>query len=128
MLFYKPLNICSGLLLLCSNVNAQQASNAKLPDPFHFVDGSAVTSKSQWDTRRKEINKLYQSDEAGTFPPKPSTFFATFASNILTITCSEGGKTISFAASINIHHRDRLPTPLSLAVAVAPSQHLQELQ
>jgi hypothetical protein len=44
---------------------------------------------------------LLQKYELGTLPPKPSSVTASFSGSSLSITVSEGGKTISFSVSIN---------------------------
>jgi hypothetical protein len=107
-------------------VPASTPSNAKLPDPLHFVDGSPVTSKSQWDTRRDEINQLYQRYEVGTFPPKLLKLSTTFDPNTLTVTHSDGSQTISFTASIKYPTYGQAPYPA--IIVEAPSQHLKVLQ
>lgn len=75
-------------------------SNSKLPDPFTFFDGKKVTTKAEWECRQQEINAALQAQELGTFPPKPSTFTATGSGSSVSITAGEGGKSISFSASI----------------------------
>src|SRR5579862_657333 len=42
-----------------------------LPDPLHFLDGRAVTTARDWQSRRAEIRRLYEKYDLGTFPPKP---------------------------------------------------------
>jgi hypothetical protein len=70
-----------------------------LPDPFLFSSGTRVKSVSEWAQRREEIVQNFYKSELGEKPGKP-TVTATFQSNSLSITCSEGGKSISFSASI----------------------------
>ncbi|KAF2176802.1 carbohydrate esterase family 15 protein [Zopfia rhizophila CBS 207.26] len=75
-------------------------NNAKLPDPFTFFDGKKVATKADWECRQKELSAAIQAQELGTFPPKPSSVTATGSSSQLTITASEGGKSVSFSVSI----------------------------
>lgn len=77
-------------------------SNSFLPDPFTFFDGTKVTTKAQWDCRRAEISQLLQKYELGVLPPKPSSVTGSLSGSILTINVSEGGKSISFTASISL--------------------------
>jgi hypothetical protein len=79
-------------------------SNAKLPNPFLFNDGTPVRTKADWTCRRAQISALIQGYEAGTLPPKPSTFSATFSKSgttgTLTVTAGNGGTTVSWANTI----------------------------
>ncbi|KAF2796291.1 carbohydrate esterase family 15 protein [Melanomma pulvis-pyrius CBS 109.77] len=75
-------------------------ANAKLPDPFTFFSGKKVATKADWECRQKEISAALQAQELGTLPPKPSTVTATFSGSSLSITASEGGKSVSFSVSI----------------------------
>lgn len=88
----------------------------KLPDPFAPIGGGArVATKADWDCRQDEISQLIQKYELGTFPGKPSTFSATFSSNTLTITCGEGGKSISFTAKVTMPSGGKAPYPAIIA-------------
>ncbi|KAK5657582.1 hypothetical protein OQA88_3156 [Cercophora sp. LCS_1] len=73
--------------------------NPLLPDPFLLADGTRLTTREQWACKRAEIRSQMQSLELGIKPPKP-TVSATLSGNTISITCSEGGKSISFSASI----------------------------
>ncbi|KAF1915599.1 hypothetical protein BDU57DRAFT_518648 [Ampelomyces quisqualis] len=75
-------------------------TNAKLPDPFKFFDGTAVTTKAQFDCKNKEVSAALQAQELGDFPKKPSSVTATFSGSSLSITSTEGGKSVSFSVSI----------------------------
>lgn len=89
---------------------------SKLPDPFLPVSGPRVTTKSGWKCRQEEISALFQRYELGTLPPKPSSVTASFSSNTLTINCAEGGRSISFTASITYPSSGRAPYPAIIAV------------
>lgn len=95
--------------------NPTLATVAKLPDPFLPISGARVTTKSGWLCRQQEISALFQRYELGTLPPKPSSVTASFASNTLTIGCSEGGKSISFTASIKYPTSGKAPYPAIIA-------------
>ncbi|KAK4657615.1 carbohydrate-binding module 1 [Podospora pseudocomata] len=73
----------------------------QLNDPFTFHNGNKVTSKADWACRQREISELLQRYELGTLPPKPSSVTASFSGSTLSISVSEGGKSISFTVSIN---------------------------
>jgi hypothetical protein len=71
-----------------------------LPSPFTFFDGTAVTTKAQFECRNKEVSAAFQAQELGEFPKKPSSVTATFSGTSLTITSTEGGKSVSFSVTI----------------------------
>ncbi|KAF6752034.1 hypothetical protein DFP72DRAFT_905893 [Ephemerocybe angulata] len=82
--------------------NLGKPASQKLPDPFTFFDGRKVTTKADWECRRKEIFELFQKTESGTLPPKPATVTGSISGSSLSISVTEGGKTISFSPSISI--------------------------
>lgn len=82
-----------------------------LNDPFTFLGGSKVTSKAEWTCRQAEISQLLQKYELGTMPPKPSSVKASFSGSTLSITVSEGGKSISFSVTINNRPSGGSPGP-----------------
>jgi len=85
----------------CSSfpTQGQYAKNAKLPDPFLKADGTRVKSKEEWACKRDEIRQQFQRLELGVKPPKP-TVTASMSGNTISISCSEGGKSISFSVTI----------------------------
>ena len=42
-----------------------------LPDPFRFADGHRVSSREEWEERRKELYKTVIELQYGTMPPQP---------------------------------------------------------
>jgi hypothetical protein len=86
----------------CPNIPTTfpSTTNAKLPSPFTFFDGTAVTTKAQFECRNKEVSAAFQAQELGEFPKKPSSVTATFSGTSLTITSTEGGKSVSFSVTI----------------------------
>ncbi|PSN71120.1 hypothetical protein BS50DRAFT_274540 [Corynespora cassiicola Philippines] len=74
-------------------------ANSKLPDPFTFFDGKKVATKADWECRQQEVNAAIQAQELGVLPPKP-TVTATGSGTSLSITASEGGKSVQFSVSI----------------------------
>ena len=77
----------------------QYGKDVKLPDPFLKADGTRVQSKEEWACKRDEIRQQFQKLELGVKPPKP-TVKATMSGSTISITCSEGGKSISFSVTI----------------------------
>ncbi|XP_006455315.1 hypothetical protein AGABI2DRAFT_209748 [Agaricus bisporus var. bisporus H97] len=92
-------------------------SNTFLPDPFTFADGQTkVTTKAQWNCRRAELSKLLQQYELGTLPPKPSSVTGSLNGNTLSVSVSEGGKSISFSATITRPSGATAPYPAIIGV------------
>lgn len=91
------------------------ASTTLLPDPFLSLNGTRVTTKAQWPCRQQEISSLIQQYELGTKPPKPSSVTQTLTSNSITATCSNGGASISFTASIQYPSAGTAPYPAIIA-------------
>ena len=51
--------------------------NEKLPDPFTFLDGTKVTTREQWDCRRKEILAIAAKYLYAPVPPAPDSVSGT---------------------------------------------------
>ncbi|KAI0379589.1 carbohydrate esterase family 15 protein [Hypomontagnella monticulosa] len=83
------------------NGNATYPKSAKLPDPFLLADGKRLSTKDEWACKRAEIREQIQSYELGPKPPKP-TVSATASGNKITITNSQGGKSMSFAVTLKL--------------------------
>jgi hypothetical protein len=73
-----------------------------LPDPFLLNSGSRIKSASEWSSRRAEIVQDFYKAELGEKPGKPTTVSATYSGGSLSITCAEGGKSISFSVTIKL--------------------------
>jgi hypothetical protein len=91
-------------------------SNAKLPDPFKFMDDTRMTRKDQWPARRNEISALAQAFEFGVKPPVPANVTGSYSSNRITVNVSEGGKSISFSCSITYPSTGQAPYPAIIGV------------
>jgi hypothetical protein len=92
-------------------------TNSYLPDPFTFMDGSRMTSKSQWTCRRAEIAAEAQEFELGYKPDTPySATTGSFSGNSLTVTVTDNGKTISFSCSISYPSTGSKPYPALIGI------------
>jgi hypothetical protein len=80
---------------------AALAANPKLPDPFTFMNGTRLATKDQWRCRRAEIAAELEEYELGPKPRRPSSVTASWADDVLTVNCSESGKSITFTASVS---------------------------
>ncbi|KAJ7504488.1 hypothetical protein B0H11DRAFT_519885 [Mycena galericulata] len=86
-------------------------SSTSLPDPFTFASGAKVVTTDDWACRRAEISTLLQNDELGTMPADPQSVTASFSGNTLTITVTDGGKSIKFAPTITYPTTGTAPFP-----------------
>ncbi len=72
-----------------------------LPDPFKKADGSHITTRQEWRSRRAEIKAMIEHYIAGEKPGKPSMFKATLEGNTIHIAVGEGNNTFEMTATIN---------------------------
>jgi len=75
-------------------------SNAKLPDPFTMLDGTPVSSLTDWKCRREELAALLEEFELGEKPRHPEKVTGSYANGKLTVTVTDNGNTISFNVGI----------------------------
>ncbi|HXS16850.1 MAG TPA: hypothetical protein VN764_06660, partial [Polyangiaceae bacterium] len=73
----------------------------KLPDPFTFYDGTPVTTKAQWECRRKEILAMAAKYLYGPVPGDCDEVSGTVSGGTVNITCKVGTKSENFSASIS---------------------------
>lgn len=89
--------------------------DAKLPDPFRFVNGKPVKTISDWVCRQREVGELLQTLELGTKPGNPDAVSGSLSGGNLTITVTEDGKTISFTPTITYPENGTAPYPAVIA-------------
>jgi hypothetical protein len=77
-------------------------SNAKLPDPFKKLDGTRITTKSDWRCRREEIKQLAEKYVYGQKPAKPASVTGTVSRTSITVNVSGNGRSASFSASVSL--------------------------
>jgi GH35 family endo-1,4-beta-xylanase len=91
-------------------------ANAKLPDPFKFMNGNRMTKKAEWAARRNEISALAQAYEFGAKPPVPSNITGSYSSNRITVNVREAEKSISFSCSISYPSAGQAPYPAIIGI------------
>ncbi|HXX70278.1 MAG TPA: hypothetical protein VEK07_24070 [Polyangiaceae bacterium] len=101
------------------------AVDSSLPDPFMSLDGTRITSTSQWTCRRAEIMAQAQLYELGTKPPKPSMVSGSFApitnsdagvNGAITVNVSEGGSSTSFTSTVTYPTTGTPPYPAMIGI------------
>jgi endo-1,4-beta-xylanase len=75
---------------------------AELPDPFLHVDGTRMTSPSEWECRRQELKAYAQYYEYGSLPPAPASVSGQFDGSTLTVNVQDGGNQASFTAAVTL--------------------------
>ncbi|MEV0269299.1 cellulose-binding domain-containing protein [Hamadaea sp. NPDC050747] len=91
-------------------------STSKLPDPFQKIDGTRITSKSDWRCRREEIKKQAEATVYGTKPPKPASVSGTVSRTGITVNVSDNGRSSSFSASVSVPSTGAAPYPAVIVV------------
>ncbi|MBP2335655.1 GH35 family endo-1,4-beta-xylanase [Saccharothrix coeruleofusca] len=77
-------------------------SNSRLPDPFTKLDGTRITSKSDWRCRRAEIRELAERQVYGDKPAKPTTVSGTVSNSSISVNVSHNGRSSSFSARVEL--------------------------
>jgi hypothetical protein len=90
--------------------------DAKLPDPFMFLDGTRMTATNQWTCRRAEVMAEAEQYELGTKPPKPSMVSGSFANNAITVNVTEAGASGSFTATVQYPTTSSPPYPAMIGI------------
>ncbi|HEY5961429.1 MAG TPA: hypothetical protein VIV60_32950, partial [Polyangiaceae bacterium] len=75
-------------------------ANAKLPDPFKFLDGTRISKKEDWACLRAELSAALQACIYGPKMPPPDTLKATFSGGKITVDMTVGSSKSSFSFSI----------------------------
>jgi len=73
----------------------------KLPDPFTFYNGTKVTTKAQWECRRKEILAMAAKYLYGPVPGDCDEVSGTVSGGTVNITCKVGTKSATFTTTIS---------------------------
>jgi (4-O-methyl)-D-glucuronate---lignin esterase len=87
-----------------------------LPDPFQSMDGSRITGADQWACRRVEIGAQAAAYELGDKPDKPASVTGAYSGGQLTVTASDGTKTVSFAATVTLPTTGTPPYPAMIGI------------
>jgi hypothetical protein len=77
-------------------------ANAKLPDPFKKLDGTRISTQSDWRCRREEIKKLAEKFVYGEKPGKPQSVTGTVSRTGITVNVTHQGKSSGFSAGVDL--------------------------
>ena len=110
-----PVTTCAGTRATFPGVGELPAV-AALPDPFQAMDGTRIARADQWACRTAEIGAQAQTYELGTKPPKPASVTGSFDGSNLTVNVSDGGKSISFTATVTLPTTGTAPYPAMIGI------------
>ncbi|WP_407562426.1 cellulose-binding protein [Streptomyces sp. 184] len=77
-------------------------SDSLLPDPFTKLDGTRISTRSDWRCRRAEIRELAERTVYGQKPPKPAGVTGSVSRTGITVNVSDQGRSASFSASVDL--------------------------
>ncbi len=78
------------------------AADSMLPDPFRKLNGTRVSTKSDWRCRRAEIRELAERSVYGEKPGKPESVTGTVTRTGITVNVRHQGKSAGFSASVDL--------------------------
>ncbi len=77
-------------------------STSLLPDPFTRLNGTRISSVSDWTCRREEVLQLAQRYVYGQKAGKPATVSGTVSRTSITVNVSDGGHSAGFSAGVTL--------------------------
>ncbi|MFD9500756.1 cellulose binding domain-containing protein [Streptomyces sp. NPDC060035] len=77
-------------------------ANAKLPDPFKKLDGTRISTASDWRCRRAEIREQAERSVYGQKPAKPAGITGTVSATGITVNVTDQGKSAAFSAKVEL--------------------------
>jgi hypothetical protein len=92
-------------------------ASSLLPDPFTRLNGTRISSVSDWTCRREEILQLAEKYIYGPKPPKPASVTGTVSSTNITVNVSSNGKSASWSAGVQLPSTGSGPFPAVIVYA-----------
>lgn len=77
-------------------------TNSRLPDPFRKLDGTRISTTSEWRCRREETKRLSERFVYGEKPGKPASVTGTVSRTGITVNVNHNGRSSSFSASVSL--------------------------
>jgi len=103
-------------------------ANNKLPAPFKKMDGTAMTSKSEWRCRREEILRQGYEFIYGKKPATPaSAVSGTVSGSQISVSVNDGG-TATFKASVSLPTTGTAPYPAVITYSGVASNLTTEMK
>lgn len=77
-------------------------SDSRLPGPFRKLDGTRISTRSDWRCRRAEIRELAERHVYGQKPARPESVTGTVSRTGITVRVTHQGRSASFSASVDL--------------------------
>ncbi|MEV4483189.1 glucuronyl esterase domain-containing protein [Micromonospora coxensis] len=77
-------------------------ATSRLPDPFRKLDGTRISTRSDWRCRRAEIKELAERYVYGDKPARPASVTGTVSTTAITVNVTHNGRSASFSASVQL--------------------------
>lgn len=90
---------------------ANSTSNAKLPDPFKFINGMRISKKEDWECLRADLSALAQACIYGPKMPPPDKLTASFSAGTITVNMTVGSVMKSFTFKVTGGGSQSSPVP-----------------
>lgn len=90
---------------------ASATSNAKLPDPFKFINGMRISKKEEWECLRADLSALAQASIYGPKMPPPDKLTASFSGGTVTVNMTVGSTMKSFTFKVTGGGSESNPVP-----------------
>jgi len=75
---------------------------SRLPDPFKKLNGTRISTTSEWRCQREETKRLAEKFVYGEKPGKPASVTGTVSSTNITVNVNHNGRSSSFSASVSL--------------------------
>jgi hypothetical protein len=77
-------------------------ASSRLPDPFRKLNGTRISTKSEWRCRRAEIRELAERYVYGDKPARPASVTGTVSGTNITVNVNHNGRSAGFSASVQL--------------------------
>ncbi|MFF3437379.1 fibronectin type III domain-containing protein [Streptosporangium sp. NPDC002721] len=77
-------------------------TDSRLPDPFRKLDGTRISTRSEWRCRREETKRLAERFVYGEKPVKPASVTGTVSRTNITVNVNHNGRSSNFSASVSL--------------------------
>jgi len=82
-------------------VFSELAESPKFPDPFTMLDGTPVTTRTEWACRHRELSAMLQHYETGQKTERPAAVSGSMDGDTLTVSLDDGaGESGEFSVTI----------------------------
>lgn len=75
---------------------------SRLPDPFRKLNGTRISTRSEWRCLREETKRLAERFVYGEKPAKPASVTGTVTRTGITVNVNHNGRSAAFSASISL--------------------------